>query len=158
MGKERHEDGWLLGCCTMRIALMMEAANTSETLVNFYQTTRRNNPQDSHLHTRLHGTSYLTKKDMSYAWVKWFMHTKIWLENVNRRDHLWDQDVEGRIKIELGEERSVGSDWIRMGRGHDHGLVGSVEERAGNLFIMWTRVNLKSWAKTEAWAPWQRNN
>jgi hypothetical protein len=34
------------------IALMMEAVSTSETLVNFYQTTRRNNPEDSHLHTR----------------------------------------------------------------------------------------------------------
>jgi hypothetical protein len=33
-------------------ALMMEAANTSETSVNFYQTTRRNNLEDSHLHTR----------------------------------------------------------------------------------------------------------
>jgi hypothetical protein len=31
------------------IALMMEAASTSETLVNLYQTTRRNNPEDSHL-------------------------------------------------------------------------------------------------------------
>jgi hypothetical protein len=31
------------------IALMTEAANTSETSVNFYQTTRRNNPEDSHL-------------------------------------------------------------------------------------------------------------
>jgi hypothetical protein len=28
------------------------AASTSETSVNFYQTTRRNNPEDSHLHTR----------------------------------------------------------------------------------------------------------
>jgi hypothetical protein len=27
----------------------MEAASTSETSVNFYQTTRRNNPEDSHL-------------------------------------------------------------------------------------------------------------
>jgi hypothetical protein len=34
------------------IALMMEAASTSETSVNFYQTARRNNPEDSHLHTR----------------------------------------------------------------------------------------------------------
>jgi hypothetical protein len=32
-------------------ALMMEAARTSETLVNFYQTTRRYNPEDSHLRT-----------------------------------------------------------------------------------------------------------
>jgi hypothetical protein len=31
------------------IALMMEAARTSETLVNFYQTTQRYNPEDSHL-------------------------------------------------------------------------------------------------------------
>jgi hypothetical protein len=32
------------------IALMMEAARTSETLVKLYQTTRCNNPEDSHLH------------------------------------------------------------------------------------------------------------
>jgi hypothetical protein len=32
------------------IALMMEAARTSEMLVNFYQTTRRYNQEDSHLH------------------------------------------------------------------------------------------------------------
>jgi hypothetical protein len=32
------------------IALMMEAARSSETLLNFYQTTRRYNPEDSHLH------------------------------------------------------------------------------------------------------------
>jgi hypothetical protein len=29
--------------------MMMEAARSSETLVNFYQTTRRYNPEDSHL-------------------------------------------------------------------------------------------------------------
>jgi hypothetical protein len=40
-----YEGGCLLGCC----ALMMEAASTSETSVNFYQTTQRNNPEDSHL-------------------------------------------------------------------------------------------------------------
>jgi hypothetical protein len=32
------------------ITLMMEAASTCETSVNFYQTTRRINPEDSHLH------------------------------------------------------------------------------------------------------------
>jgi hypothetical protein len=31
---------------------MMEAASTSETSVNFYHTTRRNNPEDSPLQTR----------------------------------------------------------------------------------------------------------
>jgi hypothetical protein len=34
----------------MAVFWMMEAARTSETLVNFYQTTRRYNPEDSHLH------------------------------------------------------------------------------------------------------------
>jgi hypothetical protein len=45
------------------IALMMEAARSSETLVNFYQTTRRYNPEDSHLRTnrRENLKSYLTK-------------------------------------------------------------------------------------------------
>jgi hypothetical protein len=37
-------------CAT--IALMMKAASTSETTVTFYQTTRHNKPEDSHLHTR----------------------------------------------------------------------------------------------------------
>jgi hypothetical protein len=39
-----HQQGGL-------IVLMMEAAITSETLVNLYQTTRRYNPKDSHLRT-----------------------------------------------------------------------------------------------------------
>jgi hypothetical protein len=30
----------------------MEAASTSETAANFYQTTPHNDPEDSHLHTR----------------------------------------------------------------------------------------------------------
>jgi hypothetical protein len=36
---------------TVIIALTMEAVSASETTVNFYQTTRRNNPEDGHLHT-----------------------------------------------------------------------------------------------------------
>jgi hypothetical protein len=35
------------------VALMMEAARASEKLVNFYQTTRRYNPEDSHLHDKI---------------------------------------------------------------------------------------------------------
>jgi hypothetical protein len=34
------------------IALMTKAASTSETSVNLHQTISRNNPEDSHLHTR----------------------------------------------------------------------------------------------------------
>jgi hypothetical protein len=34
------------------MALLMEAASISETSVNFYQTTLRNNPEDNRLHTR----------------------------------------------------------------------------------------------------------
>jgi hypothetical protein len=44
----------LLSCASIAraIALMMEAASTSETSITFYQTTWRNNPEDSHLCTR----------------------------------------------------------------------------------------------------------
>jgi hypothetical protein len=42
---------WDVALCSLAmIALMMEAASTSETSVNFYQTTRRNIPEDNHLH------------------------------------------------------------------------------------------------------------
>jgi hypothetical protein len=44
----------------MMEALMMEAARISETLVNFYQTTRRYNPENSrlHIHRRKNLKSY----------------------------------------------------------------------------------------------------
>jgi hypothetical protein len=47
---------------TLLNALMMEAARTSETLVNFYQTTRRYNPEDSHQRYQ-----YLTDKDYPHS-------------------------------------------------------------------------------------------
>jgi hypothetical protein len=52
---------------TRAVALMMEAAQTSEISVNSYQATRRYNPEDGHLHThsrenlrshRVHGLQY----------------------------------------------------------------------------------------------------
>jgi hypothetical protein len=49
------ENDCLLGCCAsiirIMIALTMEAVSTSETSVSFYQTIRRNVPEDVHLHT-----------------------------------------------------------------------------------------------------------
>jgi hypothetical protein len=43
------------------IALIMEAARTSETLVNFYQTTRRYNPEYTHLPSLLrHSTVFIS--------------------------------------------------------------------------------------------------
>jgi hypothetical protein len=52
------------------IALMMEAARSSETLVNFYQNTRRNNPDDSHLRTnrRENLKSYLANSLTARTW------------------------------------------------------------------------------------------
>jgi hypothetical protein len=38
----------------MMMALMIEAVSTSEISVNFYQTARRNNPEDCHLHAGRH--------------------------------------------------------------------------------------------------------
>jgi hypothetical protein len=48
---------------------MMEAGSTSETLVNFYQTTRRYNPEDSHLSASTDQLSdcKLLKKDPAHG-------------------------------------------------------------------------------------------
>jgi hypothetical protein len=46
-----HLQGWCWEAWVL-IALVMEAASTSETSVNFNQTTRCYNPEDSHLHTK----------------------------------------------------------------------------------------------------------
>jgi hypothetical protein len=48
--------------CSLGDTLMMEAVSTSETSVNFYQTTRRNAPEDSHLHIH----SYKKWPNLSY--------------------------------------------------------------------------------------------
>jgi hypothetical protein len=44
---------------TALIAMVTEAASISETSVNFYQTTRSNNPKESHLHVMKHHNIFL---------------------------------------------------------------------------------------------------
>jgi hypothetical protein len=77
------EDGCLL------IALMMEAARTSKTLVNFYQTTRRYKPEDSQL--RAHRRENLK----SYLCLLW--SCGLWLTLFNRENcgdtFLWNGDI-----------------------------------------------------------------
>jgi hypothetical protein len=46
----------------IEIALMIEAVNTSETSVNFYETTQRNIPKDDHFHIR--------RREIISYWVK----------------------------------------------------------------------------------------
>jgi hypothetical protein len=48
--------------------MMMEAASTSETSVNFYQTTRLNNPEDNYLYThrRENLKSHIVHRSLNY--------------------------------------------------------------------------------------------
>jgi hypothetical protein len=45
---------------SLLIVLMMEPASTSETSVNFCQTTRRSNAENSHLHTAVFVPAFVT--------------------------------------------------------------------------------------------------
>jgi hypothetical protein len=49
---------------------MMEAESTPETLVNFYQTTRRYNPEDSHLYTIYYSSLLLCSVIQRYSLVQ----------------------------------------------------------------------------------------
>jgi hypothetical protein len=52
------------------IALMMEVASTSKMSVNFHQTTRHNNPEDSHLRlsSAFKGVIYNYKNDVRHLY------------------------------------------------------------------------------------------
>jgi hypothetical protein len=71
--KEPREDDCLLECCTVKsvyprfrgTALIMEAVSISETSVKFYHTTRRNNPEDNHLHNQPKSFSFLCFRGLS---------------------------------------------------------------------------------------------
>jgi hypothetical protein len=62
------------------IALMMETASTSETFVNFYQTTRRYNPEDSHL---LGIISLNSINQLIYAMDKCCVFSEVWTKFLN---------------------------------------------------------------------------
>jgi hypothetical protein len=53
-------------------SLVMEASDISETLVNFYQTTRRYNPEDSHLRT--HRRENLKSKFSEHGFIEDRLH------------------------------------------------------------------------------------
>jgi hypothetical protein len=63
------------------IALMMEGARSSETLVNFYRTTRRHNPEDSHLLLKKLIVAQLIKKFSAFSgtlrFITMFTRTRI---------------------------------------------------------------------------------
>jgi hypothetical protein len=64
------------------IALMTEVASTSETLVNFYQTAQRKNPEDSHLrHVFSSKASFstLTSPHTAYRSELCYTQYKIWV-------------------------------------------------------------------------------
>jgi hypothetical protein len=59
------------------IAMMMEAAKISETLVNFYQTTWRYNPENSHLRT--HCRENLKSYRARLVWIEFGEVGKGWV-------------------------------------------------------------------------------
>jgi hypothetical protein len=89
VSEEHLEDGCLLSCCAVQSGCSFqtfqrrllppssvqdrETVNTSETSVNFYQTTLRNNPEHSHLHTHRRENlksheEHLVGSSMSVCW------------------------------------------------------------------------------------------
>jgi hypothetical protein len=58
---------------TAIIALMMEGASTSGTSVNYYQTTERNFPEESHPHTRRREN---LKSQLCYLTAEIFQNTE----------------------------------------------------------------------------------
>jgi hypothetical protein len=52
------------------LALMMEAARTSEMLVNFYQTTWHYNPEDSHLNIKMDLKEICGGVWTGYIWLR----------------------------------------------------------------------------------------
>jgi hypothetical protein len=60
---------WVVALCSI-VALMMEAARTSETLVHFYQTTWCYNPEDSHLNSRIFSLTFCVVQGLCHQIAK----------------------------------------------------------------------------------------
>jgi hypothetical protein len=57
-------------------------------------------------------------KPRRMKWNRRDTNTKVWLENLNRRDHLEDLDVED-IRTDLRERGWGGVDWIHLAQYRD---------------------------------------
>jgi hypothetical protein len=74
------------GACCLRYQGPDDEGSTYETSVNFYQTTRRNNPEDSHLHTgrrenlKSQKTILFTvlsyTQDYCWSWMLWVIENR----------------------------------------------------------------------------------
>jgi hypothetical protein len=98
---------------------MMEAVRTSETLVNFYQTTRHYNPEDSHLHVLLFSYFCIIRL------IKIKMHEEVSLWFISQSFLVSRYEGRINIKIDVLENmlrkifRSKKDDVIRYGNHND---------------------------------------
>jgi hypothetical protein len=106
---------WVVAPCSL-------AARTSETSVNFYQTTRRYNPEDSHLQQshclHLYSDIAISNKIWTGRVARWQMHIQFKSENLKVRNNLGGLGVDGRIILKtdlntLGVLVWVGFIWLR---------------------------------------------
>jgi hypothetical protein len=140
--------------CSLLIALMMEAASTSETLVNFYQSIQHYNPEDSHLHTTISFTrktngiyfNYKLCKNLAshYQYVKdlsvlsdcklyFYQHT----------DYIFSQDLKmlGLIQYITSSLSTLDSPWFCTAPSFGPSL--SMHLSSGTLLHLLTHLNLK---------------
>jgi hypothetical protein len=84
---------------------MLEAGTTCETLVNLYQTTRRNNPEDCHLHTRRRANLKSHSPRLSVIGnskaVNMLTDCKMGGTcSTHRRNENWSENLKGRDHVE----------------------------------------------------------
>jgi hypothetical protein len=89
---------WVVAPCRL-IALMMEAARTSETLVQLYQTTWCYNPEDSHLHTH-------RRENLKSYFIIYTLHTTSWSSWVDGRKKKCFQMSGGEVCCEAAIDKT----------------------------------------------------